>query len=100
MKLKKADVIKQVAEISGLTLGDANHAIKSLIQVLHELMKSGDVVSLSGLGNFRVKARKAKKSRNLRTGEVILVPPGKKISFKPTRKLWKLINPANDRNHV
>jgi nucleoid DNA-binding protein len=92
MKITKPEVNKHVAELSSLTLGETNRAIRSLVTVIQRAMKSGEVVSLSGLGSFRAKARKAKKSRNPKTGEVILVPPGRKISFKTSKTLRRMIN--------
>ncbi|AKL98438.1 HU family DNA-binding protein [Endomicrobium proavitum] len=89
--MKKPDVVKRVADVSGLTQGDSNRAIKALVKVIQDSLKSGEVVSLSGLGSFRAKARKARQGRNPKTGEVIPVPPGKKVSFKPTTTLRKII---------
>jgi DNA-binding protein HU-beta len=89
--MKKPDVVKQVADVADLTQGDVNRAIKSLVKVIQEALKKGEVVSLSGLGSFRSKPRKARLGRNPKTGEVIPVPPGKKVSFKPTTTLRKLI---------
>jgi predicted histone-like DNA-binding protein len=89
--MKKSDVIKQVANISGLTQGDANKAIKALIKVIQKCLKNGETISLSGLGSFRAKSRKARQGRNPKTGEIIPIPPGKKISFKPTTTLRKII---------
>jgi DNA-binding protein HU-beta len=89
--MKKPEVVKRVSEVAGITQGDANRAIKSLVKVIQEAMKAGEVISLSGLGSFRTKARKARQGRNPKTGEIIPVPPGRKISFKPTTTLRKLI---------
>jgi nucleoid DNA-binding protein len=89
--MKKPDVIKQVAVVSGLTQGDANKAIKSLVKVIQTTLKNGGVISLSGLGSFRTKSRKARQGRNPKTGEIIPIPTGKKVSFKPTTTLRKII---------
>jgi predicted histone-like DNA-binding protein len=89
--MKKPDVIKQVANVSGLTQGDANKAIKALVKVIQSTLKNGDVISLSGLGSFRVKPRKARQGRNPKTKEVIPIPCGKKVSFRPTATLKKII---------
>ena len=89
--MKKPDVVKQVADLSGLNLGDTNSAIKALVKVIQDALKKGEVVSLSGLGSFRSKARKARQGRNPKTGEIIPVPAGKKVSFKPTTTLRKMI---------
>ena len=89
--MKKPDVVKQIAEVAGLTQGDTNRAMKALVKVIQNALKSGEVVSLSGLGSFRTKPRKARQGRNPKTGEIIPVPEGKKVSFKPTTTLRKLI---------
>lgn len=89
--MKKPDVVKRVADVAGLTQGDANRAMKAMVKVIQQTLKSGEVVSLSGLGSFRTKARKARQGRNPKTGEIIPVPAGKKVSFKPTTTLRKLI---------
>jgi nucleoid DNA-binding protein len=89
--MKKPDVVKLVADVSGLTQGDSNKAIKALVKVIQDSLKKDEVISLSGLGSFRAKSRKARQGRNPKTGEVIPVPPGKKVSFKPTTTLRKII---------
>ncbi|MDR1087189.1 MAG: HU family DNA-binding protein [Endomicrobium sp.] len=89
--MKKPDVIKQVADLSGLTQRDANKTIKALVKVIQSTLKNGDVISLSGLGSFRAKSRKARQGRNPKTGEIIPIPIGKKVSFKPTTTLRKII---------
>jgi predicted histone-like DNA-binding protein len=89
--MKKPDVIKQIADFSGLTQGDSNKAIKALVKVIQITLKNGGVISLSGLGSFRAKPCKSKKGRNPKTKEMILIPPGKKVSFKPTITLRKII---------
>jgi nucleoid DNA-binding protein len=89
--MKKPDIVKQVADGSGLTQGDANKAIKALVKVIQSTLKNGGVISLSGLGSFRAKSRKARQGRNPKTGEIIPIPPGKKVSFKPTTTLREII---------
>lgn len=90
--MKKPEVVKQVAGITNMNQGDVNRVIKSLIKVIQEAMVKGEVISLSGLGSFRAKPRKARQARNLKTKEIIPVPAGRKISFKPTATLRKMIN--------
>jgi nucleoid DNA-binding protein len=89
--MKKPDVIKQVANVSGVSQRKANKAIKALVKVIQSALKNGDVISLSGLGSFRVKPRKARQGRNPKTREIIPIPSGKKVSFRPTATLKKII---------
>ncbi|MBQ3834990.1 MAG: HU family DNA-binding protein [Elusimicrobia bacterium] len=89
--MKKPDFIKQVAENSGLTRVQVNKAIKALVKVIQDNLAKGDTVSLSGLGSFKAKDTKPKQGRNPKTGDIIPVPAGKKVSFKPTATLRKII---------
>jgi nucleoid DNA-binding protein len=89
--MKKPDVVKQVADISGLTQNDSKKAIRALVEVIQITLKNGGVISLSGLGSFKAKSRKARQGRNPKTGKTVLIPPGKKVSFKPTITLRKII---------
>ncbi len=69
----------------------ANRVVKALIKVIAQSVQSGEKVTLSGLGTFRIKARKAKPARNLQTGETVYLPAGKKISFKPSLSFKRLL---------
>jgi nucleoid DNA-binding protein len=89
--MKNPDVIKEVASIAGLPERKAHKAIKALVKVIQATLKNGDVISLSGLGSFRVKPTKAKQGRNIKTKEAIHIPAGKKVSFKPTAILKEII---------
>ena len=89
--MKKPDVIEQISQMSGLTKGHVSKAIKALVTVIQNNLKKGETVSLSGLGSFKAKSRKARTGRNPKTGDVITLPAGKKVSFKPTITLKKII---------
>jgi nucleoid DNA-binding protein len=52
-------------------------------------LQSGEAISLSGLGSFRVKSRK-KPGHNPKTEEIIPIPPGKKCLLSPLSLLEKL----------
>jgi nucleoid DNA-binding protein len=89
--MKKPDFVKKIAQESGFPVQEIDRILKVMVRCLQDVMKAGDVVSLSGLGSFRSKARKARPARNPKTGEIIQVPAGKKVSFKPTATLRKTI---------
>jgi DNA-binding protein HU-beta len=54
---------------------------------LAETLKKGDSVAISGFGSFKVVGSKARKGRNSRTGEEILIPAGKVVKFTPGKAL-------------
>ncbi|MFH1259430.1 MAG: HU family DNA-binding protein [Elusimicrobiota bacterium] len=89
--MTKHEFVQQVATGVGVRGGVAGNVIKGMVKVVQEAMKSGEKVTLSGLGTFKVKARKARIGRNPKTGETVQIPAGKKISFKPSLALRNLI---------
>ncbi len=89
--MKKLNFVKEIAKSVEMSVGDVDRTLKSFVNVLVENLKKGEVISLSGLGSFRVKSRKARPARNLKTNEAISVPAGKKINFRPTKTLKKMI---------
>lgn len=89
--MKKKDLVFSVSQNARVSPSVANRVIKSLIKVIAGSLESGDRVTLSGLGTFKTKARKAKPARNIQTGESISLPAGKKISFKPSLSFKRVL---------
>lgn len=69
----------------------ARQAVKAIMKNISKSLKEEGKVSISGLGVFRVKETKPRIGRNPKTGEKVEIPSGKRISFRPGRKLKKLI---------
>ena len=89
--MNKFELIQRVAKDAGDTRAQAIKSVKSLVSAIRDTIRSGDKISLTGLGTFKVKARKARPGRNPKTGETIAIPAGRKISFKPSLSLKKLV---------
>lgn len=82
--MKRYDLIKKISEKSKVNSRIIDRVAKTLVRTIVECVRNGEKVTLSGLGTFRLKTRKAKPARNLQTGETVHLPEGKKISFKPS----------------
>lgn len=89
--MNKFELVQRVAKDAGVTRAQAIKATKSLVSAIRETVRAGGKISLTGLGTFKVKARKARPGRNPKTGETIAIPAGRKISFKPSLSLKKLV---------
>lgn len=67
--------------------------VKDVFAALVNRIASGDVVSVQGLGNFRVVDRKATRARNPQTGEQFDVAATKRARFTASRTLKEKLNP-------
>jgi len=86
--MTKAEFVKTLKEKTGLaTLAQAEAAYDSLFGIIKTTLKSGDGLSITGFGSFKVVQKKAKKGRNPRTGEEIQIPSSKTAKFTPSKAL-------------
>ena len=79
----KLDIINNVAEKTGVSKMKAEIAVEALFEAMKGAMRRGERIELRGFGVFVVKPRKRGIGRNPRTGEVVVIQPGKTIRFKP-----------------
>ena len=86
-KIGKLEFIDQVAEKAGISKKDATIAINAAFDVITEDMKKGIDITVPGFGSFKVQEVKAKKGRNIATGETITIPKHKRVKFTAGKTL-------------
>ncbi|HKJ13408.1 MAG: integration host factor subunit alpha [Desulfobulbales bacterium] len=93
MALTKADLINQVHSSSPkLSKVQAREAVETILKIMKASLGSGDDVLLSGFGKFNVKAKSARKGRNPKTGEAMMLEARKVVTFKPSGILREKVN--------
>ena len=85
--MNKADIVDKVHSVLGSTKADAERAVECVIDCIVQGLKSGDEVSVAGLGIFSTKARPAREGRNPRTGESIHINATRTAKFRPAKGL-------------
>lgn len=83
----KADLADMIATKTGMSKKDAAAAVDATVESITSSLKRGDKVQLTGFGIFEVRARQARKGKNLRTGETIDIPASKVPAFKAGKAL-------------
>ena len=93
MTLTKADLINQVHSTSSrLTKTQARECVETFLKIMKTSLESGDDVLLTGFGKFNVKSKSARRGRNPKTGEPLLLAPRKVITFKASGILREKVN--------
>jgi DNA-binding protein HU-beta len=85
--MTKEELIEKVATGAVLSKVDAGRAINATIGSITSALKKGQSVTLVGFGTFKVSKRKARKGRNPRTGEVIMIKATKVPKFSAGKSL-------------
>ena len=80
--MTKPELINQIAQKAGLTKKDAGNALAALTSTITEELKTGEKVTIFGLGTFEVRERAARKGINPLTKEAIEIAASKAPVFK------------------
>ncbi len=85
--MNKAGIVDAVHAVLGGTKVQAEQAVETILNSIVNTLKSGEEVSIAGLGIFSVKQRAAREARNPRTGETIKVAAMKVPKFRAAKAL-------------
>ena len=93
MTLTKVDIINKVyATNPKMTKIQAREAVETILGIIKSSLENGEDVLLSGFGKFNVNAKSARKGRNPKTGESVILPARKVATFKPSGILREKVN--------
>ncbi|MCD5384539.1 MAG: HU family DNA-binding protein [Candidatus Pacebacteria bacterium] len=85
--MNKSDLIDAMRDSTGVTRADAERSVEAFINTVTNTLKSGDQVSIAGLGIFEAKMRAARTGRNPRTGEAIEIKAMRVPKFRAAKAL-------------
>ena len=92
MTLTKAHIAEVIHNQVGHTKKHSAEIVDSLFEIIKETLEEGKDVLISGFGKFHIRDRRERKGRNPLTGEPIMLPERKVVSFKCSGKLRSKIN--------
>jgi nucleoid DNA-binding protein len=87
MPMTKKDLAKAIAEKRGLTRGKVGEVVQRVFDGIAATLVDEGRIELRNFGVFKVRKRKLRKTRNLRTGEDVFVPAKLVVTFKPGRQM-------------
>lgn len=83
--MTKAELIERVSKDIGpfVSKKRVTNIVESVFDHLYKSIRKDKRFTYPGFGTWAVKKRKARKGRNPKTGEVIMIAPTKTVAFKP-----------------
>jgi len=88
----KKDIVKSIAEELNLPQVEVKKVVQMTFDAIVETLAKKGRIELRNFGVFEVKARKPRKARNPRSGEVVFVPAKNAVTFKPGKEMEKKIS--------
>lgn len=87
MLLGKKDYVSKMAEHYDMTKVEATAQYENVFEMLGILLSEGNDVSVPDIGKFSIKERAEREGRNPITGEAIVIPAKKAVTFKVSKVL-------------
>ncbi|MDX1776176.1 MAG: HU family DNA-binding protein [Desulfobulbales bacterium] len=88
----KRDLVQKTTEnLDGYLKKDISRAVDIIIETMVESLNQGNRVEIRGFGSFSVRSRKARQTKNPKTGIVMDIPPRKTLHFAMSKSLKKAL---------
>jgi integration host factor subunit alpha len=70
----------------------ATNLVEAAFEIVKKKLENGDQVLISGFGKFKVKFKWARKGRNPKTGDQIILDSRRVVTFQASQKLKAKLN--------
>jgi DNA-binding protein HU-beta len=85
--MNKSQIIGHVASNTQFNKTESSKALEAILLAISDGLRDDGKVRILGFGGFEMKNTKERPGRNPKTGELITIEAGKKISFNPSDTL-------------
>tara|TARA_B100000767_G_C19655495_1_gene488692 strand:+ start:573 stop:851 length:279 start_codon:yes stop_codon:yes gene_type:complete len=92
MTIIKKDISKEVSKKIGVSEKDGEVLLNKFLLLVKNKSKNNVIVKLSKFGSFQRKLTPERLGRNPKTGAVFVINSFKRLSFRPSFGLKKIIN--------
>lgn len=76
----------------GLSKKESALVVDSLLEIMRGTLSQGEDVKISGFGHFMVRRKRARRGRNPKTGEELVIAPRAVVTFRASPILKEKIN--------
>ena len=90
--MTKIDFVEAVMNRADMSKDEAKRIVETVLEIIKSGLEQGEKVKISGVGTFTVQEKTARRGRNPQTGEEIVLPARRVLSFHPSKVLVGRMN--------
>lgn len=94
--LTKAEMADNLNEKTGINRREAKQLVELFFAEVSNALVSGEVVKLSGFGNFELRNKRQRPGRNPKTGEEIPISARRVVTFRAGQKFRRRVGEGVD----
>jgi integration host factor subunit alpha len=95
--LAKAELAEMLFEQVGLNKREAKDMVETFFDEIRNALERGELVKLSGFGNFQLRDKPQRPGRNPKTGEEIPITARRVVTFHASQKLKSMVELASQK---
>lgn len=95
--LTKAELADLLFDKVGLNKREAKDLVDTFFDEIREVLGHGDLVKISGFGNFQIRDKSQRPGRNPKTGEVVPIAARRVVTFHASQKLKSMLEKDDDK---
>jgi len=92
MTLTKADIAQKIANDCSFMKNEATEVFEKLLEIMKKRLIAGEDVMISGFGKWNVKSKHARRGRNPKTGEEMILDARKAVTWSYSPVLKQAVN--------
>ena len=92
MALTKPGIISKIRNGTGFTRKQSTETVEKILEIIKSTLESGEDVMVSGFGKFNVREKNERRGRNPETGDDMMLPARRVVTFQCSGKLRDRIN--------
>ena len=96
MTLTKERITETIQEEQYMTRGRATSVMETTLEIIKDTLAGGEDILISGFGKFNVRGKNQRKGRNPATGEQLILPSRRVVTFSPSPRLKRRLNGHHD----
>lgn len=91
--MNRSELTEIVYELhGGMSRKEASDLVNLILELMRDRLLGGEKVEITGFGSFRIAQRRGRRGRNPQTGEQIVIPNRRSLTFKPSKLLKEALN--------
>ena len=96
--MTKKEIVRRISEELGIKQTDTKEVVQRTFDAIIEALATEQRVELRNFGVLEVKTRAARKARNPKTGDEVLVPARFVVTFKPGKEMEQRVKTIEEDN--
>ena len=97
MTLTKAKIVENLFSKNVFTKTESARIIETLFEIIKQRLESGEDVLITGFGKLCVRGKNERRGRNPQTGEAVMLPSRKVVTFKCSGILRQKLREPQDK---